>query len=85
MQHLRSDQYTLVRRDCPLNIDMHPADDLVEITLGEYRIGGDTLRLLVDHPDTCLRLTEALSEARARLVGHLRAHAGPNPAEPLTG
>lgn len=75
MQQLRSDQYTLVKHDCPITIDVHPADDLVEITLGEYRFGGDTLRLLVDHPDTCLRLTEAISEARARLLGHLRAQA----------
>jgi hypothetical protein len=70
--HLRSDQYTLVDRDCPMNVDMHPADDLVEVTLGEYRIGGDTLRLLVAHPDACLRLTEALRDARAKLIDHLR-------------
>jgi len=57
-----------------MNVDMHPADDLVEITLGEYRTGGDTLRLLVGHPDVCLRLTEVLREARAKLNDHLRVH-----------
>jgi hypothetical protein len=31
-----------------------------------------TLRLLVDHPDTCLRLTEALHDARTKLIDHLR-------------
>jgi hypothetical protein len=72
MQYLRSDQYTLVDRDCPMNVDMHPADGLVEITLGEYRIGGDTLRLLVGHPDACVRLTEVLGDARAKLIQHLR-------------
>lgn len=78
--HLRSDQYTHVSRDCPMDVDMHPADDLVEITLGEYRIGGDTLRLVVDHPDACRRLVEVLHIARDRLVEHLRAKASPDPA-----
>jgi hypothetical protein len=78
--YLRSDQYTHVNRDCPVSIDMHPADDHVEIVLGEYRIGGDTLRLVVDHPDTCHRLVDALRDAGARLTGHLRAKACPDPA-----
>jgi hypothetical protein len=80
MQYLRSDQYTHVAQDCPVSVEMHPADHVVEITIGEYRFGGDTLRLVVDHPDVCLRLTEALRDARARLVGHLRAQASPDPA-----
>lgn len=71
--YLRTDQYTHVNRDCPMNIDMHPADGLVEIILGEHRLGGDTLRLVIDHPDTCHRLINALHDAGARLTGHLRA------------
>jgi hypothetical protein len=67
-------------RNCPVSIDLHPADNLVEIALGEYRIGGDMLRLVVDHPDTCRRLTEALHEAGARLTAHLHAKASPDPA-----
>ena len=78
--YLRTDQYTHVNRDCPMSVDMHPADDLVEIVLGEYRIGGDTLRLVVDHPDTCHRLIEALRDAGTRLTGHLHAKAYPDPA-----
>jgi hypothetical protein len=78
--YLRSDQYTRVTHDCPVNIDLHPADDIVEITLGEHRIAGDTLRLLFDHPDTCLRIAEALHDARNKLIGHLHAKASHDPA-----
>lgn len=80
MNYLRSDQYTHLDRDCPVTVDMCPADDIVEIALGEHRFGGDTLRLVVDHPDTCLRLTEALQDARSRLIAHLHAKAHPDPA-----
>lgn len=80
MIYLRSDQYTHVNRDCPVNIDMYPADDLVEIALGEHRISGTTLRLVIDHPDTCLRLVEALHGARTRLIEHLHAKASPDTA-----
>jgi hypothetical protein len=78
--YLRTDQYTRVSRDCPVSIDMYPADDVIEVSLGENRFGGDTLRLIVDHPDTCLRLVEALHDARVRLLDHLRAKANPDPA-----
>jgi hypothetical protein len=71
--YLRTDQFTHVNSDCPVHIDLHPADDAVEITLGEHRISGDTLRLVVDNPDTFLRLMEALHDARTRLLGHLSA------------
>lgn len=73
MTNLRTDQYTHVSHDCPLLVDLYPVDNIVEIALGEQRIGGATLRLVVDHPDTCLRLAEALHDARNRLVEHLRA------------
>jgi hypothetical protein len=80
MIYLRTDQYTHLSIDCPLRVDMHPADDVVEIALGEYRIAGDTLRLVVDHPETCLRLVEALYDAHSKLFAHLRAKASPDPA-----
>ena len=80
MLYLRTDQYTHVSQTCPLRVDIHPADDVVEIALGESRIADDTLRIIVDHPDTCLRLSEAMQEARARLIEHLRAKACPDPA-----
>jgi hypothetical protein len=70
--HLRTDQYTHVNHGCPVSVDLYPADNVVEIALGEHRINGDTLRLVVDHPDTCLRLAEALQDARNRLIEHLR-------------
>jgi hypothetical protein len=73
--HLRTDQYTHVNHDCPMHIDMHPADDVIEIALGEHRVGEATLRLVVDHPDTFRRLSNILQEARLRLVEHLRAKA----------
>lgn len=75
MTYLRFDQYTRVSRDCPVNTDMHPADDAVEIILGEPRFGSDALRLVVDHPDTFLRLAEALQHARRELEEHLRTKA----------
>lgn len=78
--YLHTDQYTHVNPDCPVHVDLHPADDVVEITLGEHRIGGDTLRLLVNHPDTFLRLTEALRDARDKLIGHLHKKASHDPA-----
>lgn len=79
MIYLRTDQYTHVNQNCPMRVDMYPADDVVEISLGEYRIAGDTLRIVVDHPDTCLRLAEALQDARARLTEHLRMKACQDP------
>lgn len=80
MIYLRSDQYTHVDRDCPMTVELHPVDDVVEIALGEYRFGGDTLRLVVDDPDTCRRLTEALQDAQHRLVQHHYAKTSPDPA-----
>lgn len=80
MNYLRTDQYTYVDRGCPVRTDVHPADDCVEIVLGEYRFGGDTLRLIVDDPDMLLRLTETFREARVRLVEHLHRQAHPDPA-----
>ncbi len=80
MIYLRTDQYTHLNRDCPVRIDLHPADDVVEIALGEHRIGGDTLRLVVDHPDMCLRLAEELRDASDMLVKHLHAKASHDPA-----
>ena len=80
MIYLRTDQYTRVTHDCPMNTDVYPADDVVEVALGEHRFGGDTLRLVVDHPDTCLRLVAALHDARNKLIEHLRVKASPDPA-----
>lgn len=78
--YLRTDQYTYLDPGCPMRTDVHPVDDFVEIVLGEHRFGGDTLRLVVNDPDTLLRLTETLDEARMRLIQHLRAKAHPDPA-----
>jgi hypothetical protein len=68
MSHLSTDQYTHVDRDCPVTVDVHPADQDVEIALGGRRVDGDTLRLIVDHPDTCLRLAAAIHDARDKLI-----------------
>jgi hypothetical protein len=73
--YLRSDHYTHVGRNCPVHVDMYPVDDLVEIALGEHRNAGNTFRIIVDHPDTCVRLAEALYDARNRLVAHKSAQA----------
>lgn len=80
MNDLRTDQYTYVDRHCPMRSDVHPADDFVEIVFGEYRFGGDTLRLVVNDPDTLARLTETLSEARHKLVEHLYNKTHPDSA-----
>lgn len=78
--YLRTDQYTYIDPSCPLWTDLHPADDCVEITIGDHRFGSDTLRLLLHDPDTCDRLAQVMSEARNRLVSHLRVKACPDPA-----
>lgn len=80
MNYLRADMYTYLDRSCPLRTDLHPVDDIVEIVIGEYRFGGDTLRLVVNDPEMLCRLTETLDEARVRLVEHLRVKACPDPA-----
>ena len=49
----------------------------MEIALGEHRTSEATLRLVIDNPDTCIRITEALYEARNRLIEHLRVKAFP--------
>lgn len=77
---LRTDQYTYIERGCPMRSDLHPADDLVEIILGEHRFGDDTLRLVVDAPDTLLRLAETLREGHSKLTHHLRMATQTNPA-----
>ncbi len=41
--HLHTDLYVNVNRDCPIRTDIHPADDFVEIILGEHRFAGTTL------------------------------------------
>jgi hypothetical protein len=78
--NLRTDQYTYVDRSCPVRTDLHPADDVVEIVFGEYRFGGDMLRLVVNDPDTLLRVTTTLEEARHKLVDHLYAKGHPDSA-----
>jgi hypothetical protein len=80
VNHLRTDQYTYLDRSCPMRTDMHPADDFVEIVFGEHRFGGDTLRLVINDPDTLLRITETLGEARTKLIDHLRVKARHDPA-----
>jgi hypothetical protein len=75
MNDLRTDQYTYVDRGCPVRTDLHAADDFVEIVFGEYRFGGDTLRLIVNDPDKLLQLTETFHDARTKLVNHLHAKA----------
>jgi hypothetical protein len=67
VSYLSTDQYTHVKRDCPVSVDVHPADDVVEVAIGRHQ---DTLRLIVDHPETCTRLAEALHDAR-ELFAHL--------------
>ena len=67
MKTLHTDQYTRLTQNCPMSVDMHPADDLVEIVLGEQRNGDDTLRLVIDHPETVRRLSETLRDAGAVL------------------
>jgi hypothetical protein len=85
MNYLRTDQYTYLDRSCPVRTDVHPADDIVEIVFGEYRFGGDTLRLVVDDPDLLLQLTETFRDARTKLVDHLRAKSYLDPALPPPG
>jgi len=80
MNDLRTDQYTYLDRGCPMRSDVHPADDFVEIVFGEYRFGGDTLRLVVNDPETLLRMTKTFDEARHKLAEHLYVKAHPDSA-----
>lgn len=80
MLYLRTDQYTNISDDCPVHIDLHQVDDVVEIILGEHRFDGDTLRLVVDHPEMCRRLSEAMRDAGIRLATHLHAKSDAKPA-----
>ncbi|MGB3440555.1 MAG: hypothetical protein WBA97_17550 [Actinophytocola sp.] len=75
MKPLSTDQYTRLNHNCPMTVDMYPADDLVEVVLGEHRTGGDTLRPVIDHPDTVRQLSAALLDAGTELVEHLRTKA----------
>lgn len=85
MNYLRADMYTYLDRSCPVRTDLHPVDDLVEIVIGEYRFGGDTLRLVVNDPEMLLQLTETLDEARLKLIEHLRQKACHDPAMSQVG
>lgn len=81
MNYLRTDLYTRVNHECPVSVDLHKVDNLVEIALGEHRFGSDTLRLLVDHPDTCDRVAAALIDARNKLTTHLHSEANSDSAK----
>jgi len=63
-----------------MRTDVHPADDYVEIILGEQRFGGSALRLLVDDTELLLRLTETLDEAHSKLLQHRRTKTLRHPA-----
>jgi hypothetical protein len=78
--NVRIDQYIYVDRSCPIRTDLHPADDFVEIALGEYRFGDNTLRLVFNDLDTLRRFSETIGEAHVKLVQHLRAAARTDPA-----
>lgn len=73
MNRITIEQYVHLDTDCPIQTTLHPADDLVEITLGESRISGSGLRLHFADPATCDRLLAAVHEARDQLAGHLNA------------
>ena len=68
MNHVRNDQYTHLDRGCPMRTDLHPADDVVEVVLGEWRLGG-TLRLVVDDPDMLLGFAEHSAKRAASSSG----------------
>lgn len=80
MNYLHTDQYTRVNHNCPVNVELHQVDNHVEVTLGEHRFGGDALRLLISHPETCTRLMEALTDARNQLTTHQSSKTKPDPA-----
>jgi hypothetical protein len=68
---IRTDQYVYVDRGCRVQADVHSVDDFAEVTLGGHRFSGSTLHLVVDDPDMLLRLSEAINEARTKLIEHL--------------
>jgi hypothetical protein len=78
--YVRTEQYTHIDRNCPIRTDLHPADDAIEVALGESRFGDSTLRLVVTDPDTCRYLADAFYVARDQLLNHL--YAKTNPALP---
>ncbi|GAB1516357.1 hypothetical protein [Actinophytocola sp. KF-1] len=82
-EFLNTDEYVKVNRNCPIRTDLHPADNFVEITFGDDRSGESTLRLVVAHPDTLLRMSEAIGTAHVKLVKHLdgKPDTEPTPSE----
>jgi hypothetical protein len=77
MNDLRTDQYIRIGRGCPISVDLQLADGIVEIILGESRLGD--VRLQVDDPDTCTRLIASLDEARRQLATHRDATENSDP------
>jgi len=82
MNYLDTDQYTRVRRGCPMSVDVHPIDEVVEIVLGEERSNDGSLRLQIDDPDTCVRLMQSLDDARIWLVRNRGANMLSDPTTP---
>lgn len=83
MNALRTDQYTRVMPGCPVNVELHPTDDLVEIVLGEQPFSGSSLRLQIDDPEVCARLIECLTDARTQFVRHREASLAADLTAPL--
>jgi hypothetical protein len=70
VEQLRTDQYTHVNHGCAVKVDLHEVDDTVEIAIGSGLYSGNMIRLLINHPDTCNRLAQALTDAEAKLATH---------------
>jgi hypothetical protein len=77
MHGINIEQFIRLDSDCPMRVILHPADDLVEVALGESRISDSGLRLLLRDPETCARLRSHVDEACDQLVGHLNARTDP--------
>lgn len=73
MRYLCIDQYTQLDPRCPVTVDLHPVDNVIEVTFGDHLGERDSLRLVLDCPDACHRIASAFQDAGSRLAVHLRS------------
>jgi len=61
--HLTTDARYHVHRGCPVDTEVLPADEQVEIVIGAQRGTGEVVRLVMSDTDTCFRIANAFIQA----------------------
>lgn len=71
-----SDACYRVAPGCPIAVDLHRVDQIVEVVLGDRLGRDDAVTLALSDLDTCDQLIEAVTEARDRLSQVWKADTG---------